>query len=239
MSTLQEWYVDYRRGKIDFDTFLQWSMPFLIRAIRSSGCMVNQDTIQVARIAFYKAVQFYNPNGSASFSTYLFMAVRNSVHRWLKVDNSCVVITSQDRKKVLEMYGEQAEYTLDRPVNIQPELYEVLSGTTDGGLDEWWDEQSRLAIVEFLHRSPLSPKEREALILALGLDSRYSSSRTSAEVGRTMNVTRQRVDQLVHRAVHTLRQIYSTPQHLLDAIHYQEEVSTHEPGVVESGHPKR
>jgi RNA polymerase primary sigma factor len=98
----------------------------------------------------------------------------------------------------------QAPVSLEKPVGDEEEseFGHFLTDETEALPDEVAEEQLRKAALKRVLGS-LSPRERRVLELRYGLDGEHP--RTLDEVGRTFNVTRERIRQIENQSLKKLR----------------------------------
>jgi RNA polymerase primary sigma factor len=98
----------------------------------------------------------------------------------------------------------QAPVSLEKPVGDEEEseFGHFLTDETEALPDEVAEEQLRKAALKRV-LSSLSPRERRVLELRYGLDGEHP--RTLDEVGRTFNVTRERIRQIENQSLKKLR----------------------------------
>ena len=87
------------------------------------GRVANDDLLQEGRIAFYKALQTYNPEKEANFATYCVNGIKIAIYKMLRREEGLVRIPSTSYKRIRELKA--AVVQLEQKLYRKPTILEL------------------------------------------------------------------------------------------------------------------
>jgi RNA polymerase sigma factor (sigma-70 family) len=143
--------------------------------VQYMGQVEDADLEQEGWIGFWQAIKRYDPQRGARFSTFAWLVIRHRIWTIVQRDSKA--------ERWMESDGPYADVT-------------GAQQSTD-----WENAQIREALEEGL--AELSERERQVMLLRHGWDG--CPSRTFAEIGQALGMTRQRAHQIHNEALLLLR----------------------------------
>jgi RNA polymerase sigma factor (sigma-70 family) len=140
-----------------------------------------EDLYQEGKLALFKAIRGFNPERYIEFSTYAIAAIKNNV----------LTLISKHKK--------ENRFSLDVPVGDESRLVDFIPQRIS---EESIDTESLKQDIRNI-LSILTHREREIILKHYGLFG--NKKQTFEEIGKNMNLTRERIRQIEKKAIKRLR----------------------------------
>lgn len=187
------------------------------------------DTIQEGMMGLLRAIEYFDPAQGSAFSTFAVTSIRHAMSRWVVsfggiIDHGLVSINLSKTRKVLEesvhaVSNEELASAIDVSPDVAAALLVLAEGMSnrvntivDTASDFVSDLEAREQ-VEVVRMAMKHWQPRDAWILKAhyGLDG--ERAHTLEEIGQSLGITKQRVQQIVASRRRTLRSLLdSIPQ---------------------------
>lgn len=173
-----------------------------------------EELIQQGRVAMWEAMRRFKPDNDTKFSTYCYFYFKKNVwHHWHEQFIVTVPINLMNKMNEVK---EKVPYAAVDTISTETS-FSNNEGDTDMTLGDTLasEEPDPLAVLmekdslEYLMKLAkqcLSPRQLNCLVLYYGLDGH--EPRTLQEVGDMFHVTRERIRQILEKALHKLRVFY-------------------------------
>ncbi len=191
-----------------------------------------EDLIQAGCIGLWKALERFDPRRQTRFSTYASFWIRQALQRAHHEQSGIIRLPAHIHERLRrEAQGlpvqnpalvEQARRVSQPPLSLLSPPRHMEENGDDSemreGLIGWDREEERLenlALREILETAIALLPEREEKVIRLLYGFNDGVTRTLAETGRKLGISRERVRQLRDKALETLREILSQYQEAL------------------------
>lgn len=177
-----------------------------------------EELVQECKIAMWEAMNKFNPEKEVKFTTYCHYFFKKNIwhhwHRLYAVHIPINLMTHIDEVKEKIPYAVFDFDSLDRSVNLNEEgsgheiALEELVAADQPSPEDIAIQKDELDYILKLARNNLNGRALSVLILRYGLDG--NQPMTLQQIGDIYHVTRERIRQVLEKALNKLKEVYLT-----------------------------